>query len=420
MAGAPSQMDLLDFKPKMHSWYGKDLPDEVRGDQRLTGMTAYQERFPIAPSIYKFSPAGESGTYISELLPYTSQIVDDIAIVKSVWTEAINHDPAITYIQTGSQQPGGPSAGAWVSYGLGSINKNLPSFVVMNSSWTGRQAAQALFSRLWGAGFLPSDHQGVIFRSIGDPILYLTNPDGLDAEVRRAMLDGVTELNQAHYNEAGDPETLARIAQYEMAARMQTSVPELTDFSNETESTFALYGPDVRKAGTFAYNCLMARRLAERDVPFVQIFHRGWDHHDNLPKDLSNQCKDVDQACYGLITDLKQRGLLDDTLVIWGGEFGRTIYCQGTLTPENYGRDHHPRCFSVWLAGAGIKGGTVYGETDDFCYNIVKGPVHIRDLQATMLHQLGIDHSKFSFKFRGLDQRLTGVEEAQVVHGILR
>ncbi len=419
MSGAPSQLDMYDYKPEMQSMFDKDLPDSVRRGQRLTTMTSGQARFPIAPSIFDFEQVGKSGAWISELLPYTKKIVDDIAIVKSMWTEAINHDPAITYIQTGNQIPGRPSLGAWLSYGLGSLNENLPTFVVLNSTWTGRKVAQALFSRLWGAGPLPSEHQGVSLRSKGDPVLYLTDPNGISRETRRDMLDGVNEINEDLYHEFGDPETHARISQYEMAFRMQSSVPDLTDLSDEPDYIFDLYGPDAKVPGTFAYNCLMARRLAEKGVRFSQIFHRGWDQHGVLPKDLPNQCKDVDQASYALITDLKQRGMLDDTLVIWGGEFGRTLYCQGTLTESNYGRDHHPKCYTKWIAGAGVKGGTVYGETDDFGYNIVNDPVHIRDLNATILNRFGVDHQQLSFKHQGLDLRLTGVENARVVSQIL-
>ena len=419
MSGAPSQHDMYDYKPYMKSWYDKDLPDEIRDGQRLTGMTSKQARFPIAPSIYDFKQHGNSGAWVSELMPYTASMVDDIAFIKSMWTEAINHDPAITYIQTGKQTPGLPSMGSWVSYGLGSENENLPNFVVLNSSWTGRKEAQALYSRLWGSGFLPSEHQGVAFQSVGDPVTYLSNPDGVGQHTRKIMLDGLESMNRDHYEEVGDPETHARISQYEMAFKMQTSVPELTDMSDESEATLKMYGPDVKKKGTFAYNCLMARRLAERGVGFSQIFHRGWDQHGNIAGDLPNQCKDIDQASYALITDLKQRGLLDDTLVVWGGEFGRTIYCQGGLSRTNYGRDHHPRCFTMWMAGAGVKAGTTYGETDDFGYNITKDPVHIRDLNATILHLLGIDHEKLSVKHQGLDQRLTGVEEAHIIKGIL-
>lgn len=419
MSGAPSQLDLYDYKPEMKAMFDKDLPDSIRRGQRLTTMTSGQIRFPVAPSIYEFEQVGHSGAWISELLPYTKKIANDIAIIKSMYTEAINHDPAITYIQTGNQIPGRPSIGAWLSYGLGSLNNNLPTFVVLNSTWTGRKVAQALFSRLWGAGPLPSEHQGVALRSKGDPVLYLSNPHGVDRETRRHMLDGVNAINQDLYEEFRDPETHARISQYEMAFRMQSSVPDLTDLSEEPDYIFDLYGPDSRVPGTFAYNCLMARRLAEKGVRFSQIFHRGWDQHGGLPQDLPNQCKDVDQACYALITDLKQRGMFDDTLIVWGGEFGRTIYCQGTLTETNYGRDHHPRCFSIWMAGAGVKGGSVYGDTDEFGYNITENPVHIRDLGATILNRFGIDHKKLSFQHQGLDLRLTGVEEAHVVNDIL-
>jgi hypothetical protein len=419
MSGAPSQLDMFDYKPEMSDLFDKDLPDSIRNGQRLTTMTSGQARFPIAPSIYDFQQYGNSGAWVSELLPNTAKLVDDIAIIKSMWTEAINHDPAITYIQTGNQIPGRPSLGAWLSYGLGSLNDNLPTFLILNSSWTGRQEAQALFTRLWGAGPLPSQHQGVALRSDGDPVLYLSNPHGVSGDMRRMMLDGVNSINQDLYEQFGDPETHARISQYEMAFRMQSSVPELTDLSDEPDYIFDLYGPDSRVPGTFAYNCLMSRRLAEKGVRFSQIFHRGWDQHGALPKDLPNQCRDVDRACYGLITDLKQRGMYDDTLVVWGGEFGRTIYCQGELTQTNYGRDHHPRCYTMWMGGAGVKGGTVYGETDEFSYNITKDPVHIRDLNATILNQFGIDHQQLNFKHQGLDLKLTGVEEAHIVKGIL-
>ncbi|MCB1065198.1 MAG: DUF1501 domain-containing protein [Verrucomicrobiae bacterium] len=420
MSGAPSQLDLFDYKPKMKAMYDKDLPESIRMGQRLTTMTSGQKRFPIAPTIFDFQRHGQSGAWVSELLPHTAKIVDDIAIVKTLWTEAINHDPAITYIQTGSQIPGRPSLGAWLSYGLGSENENLPSFVVLNSTWSAKRDAQALFSRLWGSGFLPSKHQGVALRSQGDPVLYLSNPNGVSPEIRRSMLDGVQALNQKHFDEVGDPETHARITQYEMAFRMQSSVPDLTDLSDEPDYIFDMYGPDSRKPGTFAYHCLLARRMAERGVRLTQIFHRGWDQHGNLTGDLPLQCQDVDQPSAALVEDLKMRGLLDDTLVVWGGEFGRTVYCQGGLSQTNYGRDHHPRCFTMWMAGGGIKGGTVYGETDDFSYNIVRDPVHIRDLSATILHQLGIDHERFTVKFQGADMRLTGVEaHAHVVKGIL-
>ena len=419
MAGAPCQMDLLDYKPKMHDWFDKDLPDSVRQGQRLTTMTSRQKRFPIAPSTYKFAQHGQGGAWFSELLPNMAKMADDISIIRSIHTEAINHDPAITLINTGSQLPGKASLGSWLSYGLGSMNQNLPSFVVLTSSWTGRQEAQALYSRLWGNGFLPSKHQGVRLRSKGDPVLYLSNPNGVSSSTRRRMLDSLARLNQRQLDEVGDPETLARIAQYEMAFRMQSSVPELTDMSNEPKHILDLYGPDATKPGTFASHCILARRMAERDVRFVQIFHRGWDQHGTVPKDLPNQCRDVDQPAWALIQDLKQRGMLEDTLVVWGGEFGRTIYCQGKLTRENYGRDHHPRCFSVWMAGGGIKGGVVHGETDDFSYNIVKDPVHITRLNATMLNRLGINDKRLSFRYQGLDQRLTGVEETPPVHEIM-
>ncbi len=419
MSGAPSQMDMWDHKPTMADWFDKDLPDSIRQGQRLTTMTSGQSRFPIAPSIYKFSPHGRSGTMVSELLPHMAGKVDEIALVRSMYTEAINHDPAITYICTGDQLPGKASLGAWLSYGLGTENENLPAFMVMTASWTGRQQAQALYNRLWGSGFLPSKYQGVALRSSGDKVLYLSNPDGIDARVRRRMLDSLGRLNRSTAARIGDPETSARIAQYEMAFRMQTSIPELANISDEPQHVLDLYGPDVTKPGTFANSCLMARRMAERGVRFTQIFHRGWDQHGTLPKDLPNQCRDVDQPSAGLLTDLRQRGMLDDTLVIWGGEFGRTIYCQGELSKTNYGRDHHPKCFSIWMAGGGVRGGVVHGETDDFSYNIVKDPVHIRDLNATILHQLGIDHERFTYPFMGLDQRLTGVEEARVVNEIL-
>ncbi|HEY1378534.1 MAG TPA: DUF1501 domain-containing protein [Gemmataceae bacterium] len=419
MSEGPSQMDMWDYKPKMADLFDKDLPESIRKGQRLTTMTSGQSRFPVAPTKYKFDRHGKNGTWVSELLPWTAKVVDELAIAKSVWTEAINHDPAITYICTGHQLPGRPSLGAWLSYGLGTTNENLPAFVVMTPSWTGRKEAQALFNRLWGSGFLPSKHQGVALRSKGDPILFLNNPPGVDSAARRRMLDGLARLNHHEFDAVADPETQARIAQYEMAFRMQSSVPELTDLSKEPAHVLEMYGPDVHKPGTFAASCLLARRLVERGVRFVQLFHRGWDQHFNLTTDLPNQCKDVDQACYALITDLKQRGLLEDTLVIWGGEFGRTVYCQGGLTKDNYGRDHHPKCFPVWMAGGGIKPGVVYGETDDFSYNVVDKPVHIHDMNATILHCLGIDHKRLSFKFQGLDVRLTGVEDHGPVTDLL-
>ncbi len=420
MNGGPAQMDLWDYKPKMNDWFDKELPDSIRKGQRLTTMTSGQARFPVAPSKYKFAQHGKAGRWVSELLPWTARTVDDIALIKSVNTEAINHDPAVTYICTGHQLPGRPSLGSWLSYGLGTLNANLPAFVVMTASWTGRKEAQAIYNRLWGSGVLPSKHQGVALRSQGDPVLFLSNPPGVDEHARRRMLDALARLNQKQFDEVGDPETQARIAQYELAFRMQTSVPELTDLTKEPKKILEMYGPDVHKPGTFSSSCLLARRLVERGVRFVQIFHRGWDQHANLPGDLPNQCRDVDQPCYALITDLKQRGLLDDTLVIWGGEFGRTIYCQGKLTRGNYGRDHHPRCFPTWLAGGGIKPGLVYGETDEFSYNVTENPVHIHDLNATILHCLGIDHRRLTVKFQGLDLRLTGVEEHSPVKAILQ
>jgi hypothetical protein len=418
MADAPSQLDLFDYKPDLKQHFDKDLPDTVRMGQRITTMTSGQKRLPVAPSLFKFQQHGKNGAWLSELLPHLATVVDDIAIVKSVHTEAINHDPAITYIQTGSQIPGRPSMGAWVSYGLGSPNKDLPAFVVLHSRIANGSQTQALFSRLWGSGFLPTRHQGVALRSQGDPVLYLSNPPGVDSDTRRRMLDGLAALNQERLKTQGDPEIAARIAQYEMAFRMQTSVPELIDISQEPKEVLDLYGPEVTQPGTFAYNCLLARRLAERGVPFTQVFLRGWDHHGNLPGQIRQLAPVADIASAGLVKDLKQRGMLDDTLVIWGGEFGRTVYSQGTLTKENYGRDHHPRNFTMWMAGGGIRGGIVYGETDDFSYNIVKDPVHIHDLNATILHCLGIDHEKLVYRFQGRDFRLTDVH-GNVVKGLL-
>lgn len=421
MVGAPPQLDLFDWKPKMKDWFDKDLPESVRNGQRLTTMTSGQTRFPIAPTVFKFSQHGQNGAWLSELLPWTAKMADDIAIIKTMHTEAINHEPAITFIQTGSMVPGKPCTGSWMAYGLGSMNKDLPSFVVLNANHTHPKAnVQAISARLWSAGFLSAKYAGVSLRSGGDPVLYINNPDGVDAKTRRTMLDGLGELNQMTFDKLGDAETQARIEQYEMAFRMQSSVPELTDLSKEPDSTYKLYGEEARKPGTFSYNALMARRLAERGVRFVQLYMRGWDVHGDLPEVLPSQCKDVDQALYGLVQDLKQRGMLDDTIVIWGGEFGRTIYSQGKLTPTNYGRDHHPRCFSLWAAGGGFKPGVVWGETDEFSYNIVRDPVHVRDFQATILHNLGIDYKRFSYKYQGLDQRLTGVEEAHVVKGLIR
>jgi len=418
-AGAPSQIDTFDYKPKLDELFDTDLPESIRKGQRLTTMTSGQKRFPIAPSKFKFQQHGKSGAWVSELLPNMAKMVDDLAIVKSVHTEAINHDPAITYICTGNQLPGRASLGAWLSYGLGSMNADLPSFVVMTPSWSGRQQAQALYNRLWGSGFLPGRYQGVSLRSKGDPVLFLSNPPGVSPEMRRRMLTRLEKFNQRTYDQIGDPETLTRIEQAEMAFRMQSSVPELADLSGETKDTLEKYGPNVEKPGSFAASCLLARRMMERDVRFVQIFHRGWDQHGNLAGDLPKQCGDVDQPAWALVQDLKERGMLEDTLVIFGGEFGRTVYCQGGLTRENYGRDHHPRCFTTWLAGGGIKPGMVYGETDDFSYNIVENPVHIHDLNATILHTLGIDHKRLSAKFQGLDVRLTGVEDHSPVHDIL-
>jgi len=414
-------MDMFDYKPEMGKWFDKDLPESIRMGQRLTTMTSGQKRFPIAPSIYNFKKYdnNENGAWISELLPHTGTVAKDLAILRTVYTEAINHDPAITYILTGFQIPGFASMGAWLSYGLGNETDNLPSFVVLNSTWTGRKEAQALFSRLWGSAFLPSRHQGVLLRSAGDPVLFLSNPKGVSPRVRRRMLDALDELNQQQFNEVGDPDVQARIAQYEMAYRMQSSIPELTDLKKEPDSTFEKYGPDSKKEGTFAFNCLMARRLAERGTRFTQIFHRGWDQHFKLPKDLPNQCRDIDQPVAALINDLKERGLLDDTLVVWGGEFGRTIYCQGELTKTEYGRDHHPKCFTMWMAGGGVKPGIVHGETDEFSYNVVHKPVHIHEINATILHLLGIDAWRFSMPVQGLDARLTGATRAEPVSEIM-
>ena len=417
-SGAPSHIDLFDWKPRLQEHYGIDLPSSVRMGQRLTGMTSGQKTFPVAPTIFKFAQHGKSGAWISELLPHTASVADEICFVKSVYTEAINHDPAVTYIQTGSQQPGRPSIGSWLSYGLGSENQDFPAYVVLISQGTGNPNDQPLFGRLWGSGFLPSVHQGVKLRSVGDPVLYLNNPPGIDPANRREMLHGVEQLNALAEQSFGDPEINTRIAQYEMAYRMQTSVPDLMDLSKEPSSVFEMYGPDSKKPGTYAANCLLARRLIERGVRFVQLFHRGWDQHGNLPKQIAGQCKDTDQPSAALIKDLKMRGLLDDTLVIWGGEFGRTVYSQGALTKDNYGRDHHPRCFTRWMAGGGIKPGTTLGETDDFAYNITKDPVHIHDLNATFLRCLGIDHEKLTFRYQGRDFRLTDVH-GNVVKEIL-
>ena len=418
MSGAPSQFETFDWKPKLRDMFDVELPDSVRRGQRITTMTSGQNRFPIAPSKFDFARHGEAGTEISELLPHTASIADKICVVRSMYTEAINHDPAITFIQTGHEMAGRPSLGSWLSYGLGSENADLPAFVVLTSSWTGRKDAQALFSRLWGSGFLPSRHQGVALRSQGDPVLYLSNPEGVSDARRREMLDALGELNKQRAEEVLDPEIQARIAQYEMAYRMQSSVPDLVDVSGEPEHVLDMYGPDVKKPGTFAASCLLARRMAERGVRFVQIFIRGWDQHGNLPGDITNQCRDVDQPSAALIKDLEQRGMLDDTLVVWGGEFGRTTYCQGALSKDSYSRDHHPRCFSVWLAGGGIRPGMTYGATDDFSYNITENPVHVHDLNATILHCLGIDHERLTYRYQGRDFRLTDVH-GHVVRDIL-
>ena len=426
MSGGPSHHDLWDYKPKMRDLYGKPLPDHVRDGQRITGMTSRQKTLPVCPTKYKFTKQenNDRGVYVSELLPHTATVAKELCVVHSTFTEAINHDPAVTYIQTGSQVPGRPSLGAWLSYGLGRMNDNLPGYVVMHAR--SRHAEQSLFARLWGTGFLPSDHQGVLLRSTGDPVLYLNNPKGVTRADRRAQLDALAALNEQQHQRFADPEVLARIKQHEMAFRMQASVPELMDLSQEKESTFELYGKDARTPGTFAACCLNARRLAERGVRNIQIFHRGWDAHGNLAGEHGNQCKDVDQGSAALIKDLKQRGMLDDTLVVWGGEFGRTAYCQGKLTPQNYGRDHHPRCFTVWMAGGGVKPGITYGRTDDFGYNIAHpdgtpmkpipnkdkwtpGTMHIHDLNATLLHLLGIDHKKLTYRYQGRDFRLTDI-----------
>ncbi len=419
MNGAPSQIDLWDHKPGLREHFDKDLPDSVRMNQRLSTMTSGQTRFPVAPSRFNFRQHGQSGMWVSELLPHTAGIVDDIALMRSVHTNAINHDPACTFVMTGSEIPGKASIGSWLAYGLGSESNDLPAFVVFTPTFPSSGNGQALYQRMWGSGFLPGRHNGVALRGTGDPVLYLPNPDGVSAGDRRTLLDALGRLNQRSFERFGDPEIQTRIAQYEMAFRLQSSVPELTDLAGESESTLEMYGPDVRRSGSFAHSALMARRLVERGVRVVQILHRGWDQHDNLPTALRNQCLDTDQPTAALVRDLKQRGLLDSTLVVWGGEFGRTVYSQGRLTAENYGRDHHPRNFCMWMAGGGVRGGTVYGRTDDFSYNIVEDPVHLNDLNATLLHCMGIDHERFTYKFQGLDQRLTGVEPAQIVRGVL-
>ncbi|WP_417849155.1 DUF1501 domain-containing protein [Thalassoglobus sp.] len=413
-SGAPSQMDLFDHKPAIAERYGEELPASVRMGQRLTGMTAKQDRLCIAPTIYDFKQHGKSGAWVSDLMPHTAKISDDLCFIKSMHTDAINHDPAITFLMTGSQLPGRPSMGSWVSYGLGNENQNLPAFVVMSSKGTGRPNGQPLYQRLWGSGFIPSQHQGVRFGNGSDPVHYLSNPTGLNRADRRKWLDSLAAMNELKQQETFDPEIETRISQYEMAFRMQASVPELTDVSDEPQSTFDLYGEDAKQPGTFAANCLQARRMAERGVRYIQLFHRGWDQHVNLPKQLPGQCKDTDRASAALVTDLKQRGLLDETLVIWGGEFGRTIYCQEALSADNYGRDHHPRCFTMWVAGGGFQPGLSYGETDDFCYNVVDKPVSVHDLHATLLHCLGFDHERMTYRHQGRDYRLTDVHGSVV------
>ncbi len=419
MVGGPSQLDLFDYKPQMNDWYDKDLPESIRNGQRLTTMTSGQARFPIAPSKFQFEKVGQCGMWVTELLPWTKKVVDEMCFVRSMYTEAINHEPAICLMQTGNQVTGRPCLGSWTSYGLGSLNENLPSFVVMVARPTNQEQVQAISARLWSSGYLPGEYAATSFRSSGDPILFINNPSGVPSNVRRTTLDGLNRLNQLNFDQVGDPEIQTRIAQYELAYRMQSSVPELTDLASEPASTYELYGDEAKKPGTLANTILLARRMVERGVRFVQIYHNNWDSHANVAGRLPDQCRDLDQATYGLITDLKQRGMLDETLIIWGGEFGRTIYSQGGLSKENYGRDHHPRCFTMWMAGGGFKGGTIYGETDDFSYNIVRDPVHIRDFHATVMHQLGYDHERFSFKYQGLDQRLTGVLPAKVINELI-
>jgi hypothetical protein len=416
MAGGPSQFETFDYKPNLKSFYGKDLPDSVRKGQRLTGMSANQAILPVVPPNFNFQRHGKSGTWVSELLPYTAQVVDDLCIINSMYTEQINHDPAITFFQTGHQLAGRPSIGSWLSYGLGSENQNLPAFIVLVSKDASKD--QPLYARLWGNGFLPSEHQGVQFRSGKDPVLFLNNPEGYDGADRKEMLDYLSKLNALQNDTWGDPEIDARIAQYEMAFKMQTSVPEVMDLKDESEETFELYGPGSKDKGSFAANCLLARKLLEKDVRFVQLYHQGWDHHGDLPRNIAKQCKQTDQATAALLMDLKRRGLLEDTLVVWGGEFGRTVYSQGKLSATSYGRDHHPRCFSMWMAGAGVKPGITYGQTDDFSYNIEKDPVHVHDFQATLLHLMGIDHEQLTFKYQGRRFRLTDVH-GKVVSGVL-
>jgi hypothetical protein len=419
MNGGPSQIDTWDYKPTLADQYDKDLPESIRKGQRITTMTSGQARLPVAPSKFKFEQHGQCGRWVSELLPHTAGVVDELAVIKTVHTNAINHDPACTFVMTGSEVPGKASLGSWLSYGLGSQSDDLPAFVVLTPTWSASAMAQALFSRMWSSGFLPTKYTGVALRSGADPVLYLRNPDGVRSQDRRAMLDALSNLNQHRFESLRDPEIQTRIAQYEMAYRMQTSVPELVEFNEEPQNILEMYGPEVSKPGTFAASALLARRMVERGVRVVQILHRGWDQHGNIAGDLPAQCRDVDQASAALIKDLKQRGLLESTLVVWGGEFGRTVYCQGGLTKTNYGRDHHPKCFSMWMAGGGIQGGIEYGTTDDYSYNIAQNPVHINDLNATILHCMGIDHERFTFPFQGLEQRLTGVETQRVVRELL-
>lgn len=417
-SGAPSQQDLFDHKPMMQSQFDADLPDDVRRGQRLTTMSSGQTRFPIAPTKYRFAQHGNSGAWLSELLPHTAAVADELCFIKSMYTEAINHDPAITFFQTGAQLAGRPSIGSWVSYGLGSINENLPAYVALSSRGSGRPSCQPLYDRLWGSGFLPTIYAGVKFRGQGDPVLYLSNPKGINTKLRRSILDDINQLNEQNASVYNDPEIDTRIAQYELAYRMQSSVPDLIDFSDEPKHVLDMYGPEVHKRGSYAYNALLARRMLERGVRFVQTFHMGWDQHTNMSGQLPGQCRDADQPSAALVKDLKQRGMLDDTLVVWGGEFGRTIYCQGNLTKENYGRDHHPRCFTIWLAGGGIKPGISHGETDDYSYNITRDPVHVHDLHATIMHLLGVDHQRLTYRYQGRDFRLTDVH-GQLVRKIL-
>jgi Protein of unknown function (DUF1501) len=419
MSGGPPQMDLFDYKPNLASQFNKDMPDSVRGNQQLTGMTAGQAHFPVAPSHWPFGQHGETGAWVSSLLPYTARIVDDLTIIKTTNTDAINHEPAIMLMNTGNMNAGKPCLGSWLAYGLGSMNDNLPTFIVLQTKTNPRENNQPVSSRLWSSGFLSSEYAGVGLRSGADPALYLADPVGVDRDVRREMLDTVEQINRQTLAEVGDPETNARIAQYEMAFRMQASLPELTDLSKEPQSTWDLYGPEAKQSGAFAYNCLLARRMAERGVRFTQIYKRGWDVHGDVVGVLPTLCQETDRGAYALVTDLKRRGLLDDTLVIWAGEFGRTVYSQGGLTQDNYGRDHHPRCFTTWMAGGGVRPGITYGETDEYSYNVVRDPVHVRDFNATILHCLGIDHSKFTYKFQGLDQKLTSPVPAHVVQGLL-